>query len=109
MDLILLLKEGKAERCRVGRSSPPRRSYPQLSRGVVVGVDPLSQAPVLHGDALQEVVVHVEANAQREERELLPHHSLHVLLDGAELDLSCRERNPQVSVKKKKKSSSNAS
>ena len=66
-------------------------SYPQLLRGVVVGVDPLGHAPVLHGDALQEVVVHVEADAQREKRELLPHHSLHVLLDGAELDFSCRE------------------
>jgi len=66
--------------------------YPQLLGGGVVGVDALGHAPVLHGDALQEVVVHVEADAQREEGELLPHHALHVLLDGAEFDLSCRRR-----------------
>lgn len=62
----------------------------------MVGVDPLSHAPVLHGDALQEVVVHVEADAQREERELLPHHPLHVLLDGAELDLTCENQTEQA-------------
>lgn len=66
-------------------------SYPDLLSCVVVGVDPLGHAPVLHGDALQEVVVDVEADAQREERELLGHHSLHVLLNLTELDLSCRE------------------
>lgn len=57
----------------------------------MVGVDPLSHAPVLRGDALQEVVVHVEADAQREEREVLLHHPLHILLDGAQLDLACEE------------------
>lgn len=64
--------------------------YPELLGGVMVGIDPLSHAPVLHGDTFQEVVVHVEANAQREERKLLPHHPLHVLLDGAQLDLAYR-------------------
>ena len=56
----------------------------------MVGQDPLGHAPVLHGDALQEVVVHVEADAQREEGELLLHHALHVLLDLAQFDLPCR-------------------
>lgn len=66
-------------------------SYPQLLCGVVVSEDPLSYSPVLHGNALQEVVVHIKTDAQREERELFSHHSLHVLLDGAELDLACSE------------------
>lgn len=63
-------------------------SYPKLVCSIVVGVDPLSDAPVLRGDTFQEVIVHVEADAQWEERELLPHHPLHILLDGAELDLT---------------------
>lgn len=54
----------------------------------MVGVDPLSDAPVLCGDALQEVVVHIKADPQREERELLPHGPLDVFLDGAQLDLA---------------------
>ena len=57
----------------------------------MVGEDPLGHAPVLHGDALQEVVVHVEADSQREQGELLLHDAIHVLLDGAQLDLPCRE------------------
>lgn len=54
----------------------------------MVGVDPLSDAPVLCGDALQEVVVHIKADTQREERELLPHDPPDVFLDGAQLDLT---------------------
>ena len=61
----------------------------------MVGVDPLSHAPVLRGDAFQEVIVHVEADAQREERKLLPHHPLDVLLDGAEFDLTCKNHAKQ--------------
>lgn len=62
----------------------------------MVGVDPLSNAPVLCGDAFQEVVIHIEANAQREEGELLPHHPLYVLLDAAELDLTYRNTQEDV-------------
>lgn len=54
----------------------------------MVSVDPLGHAPVLRGDTFQEVIVNVKADTQREERELLPHDPLHILLDGAELDLT---------------------
>lgn len=57
----------------------------------MVGEDPLGHAPVIHGDTIQEVIIHVKANAQGEEGELLPHHALHVFLYGAELDLTCTD------------------
>lgn len=66
-------------------------SYPQLFSSALVGENPLSNAPVLSGNALQEVVVNVEADAEREKGEVLPHHALHVLLDSAELDLTCQQ------------------
>ena len=66
----------------------------------MVGVDPLSDAPVLRGDALQEVVVHVEAYTQREERELLPHGPLDVFLDGAQLDLPFESSNDETRVRR---------
>lgn len=66
----------------------------------MVGVDPLSDAPVLRGDAFQEVIVHIKAYAQREERELLPHGPLDVFLDGAQLDLAFRRSSDERQVRK---------
>lgn len=66
----------------------------------MVGVDPLSDAPVLCGDALQEVVVHIKANTQREERELLPHGPPDIFLDGAQLDLTFKRSSDERGVGK---------
>lgn len=54
----------------------------------MISINPLGQAPVFHGDAFQEVEIHIKADAEREEREVLTHDTFYVLLNGAELYLS---------------------
>lgn len=53
----------------------------------MISEDPLCHASVLHGDTFQEVEIHIKADAQREEREILMHGTFYVLLNGAELYL----------------------
>lgn len=62
--------------------------YLQLLGSIASSVNPLGHAPVFQCDAFQEVEIHIEANAEREEREIRTHDTLYVLLDGAEFDLS---------------------